>query len=95
MIVKIVKTKVVEMSSKGSRRIVKAKQEDLCLGCLSKSQSKLIRGLCSACYQATLRLINSGQVSEESLLKNGKIYPKSKGGRPASNPVTIEAQENS
>ena len=49
------------------------KQKPLCLcGCKEPVYS---RGLASSCYYATLRLVNSGQVTWDWLVKNGDALP--------------------
>ncbi len=83
--------KVVTVNNSGVNRIRKAAKEGLCLGCMNLND-QLIRGLCSPCYQATRRLINSGELDEGSLVRDGRILAKSKGGRPATNPVTVESK---
>jgi protein-arginine kinase activator protein McsA len=70
--------------------------EGKCLSCQGKhtKDEQVRRGLCEKCYQAFRRAINQQLADEKELLKEGRILPKSKGGRPISNPFTKSLQDN-
>lgn len=76
---------------------VKKKQDQLkakgcCLGCENKlpESGPVRRGLCAACYQAVRRAIDRKTRTEGQLIREGKMLPKSLGGRPSTNKFTQE-----
>lgn len=80
------------MRKSARERVEKAKAEKLCTGCmLPRGDSRIVRGQhFSTCYKASLRLIASGVVTESELVASGRMLPKAKPGRKASNPITLE-----
>ena len=66
-----------------------------CTGCERKlaANASTRRGLCSACYQAAVRAIAAKKVSANQLMREGKMLPASKGGRPSNNQFTKSLSE--
>lgn len=83
---------IIEMRKAALDRITKCKQENLCVACLGslEGEKRVIRGCHYRCEQATLKAIREGKWTEKARIQAGKFLPKA-GGRPISNPVSIEA----
>lgn len=47
-------------------------------GCITCGREALSRGLCSSCYQSAIRVIKSGDATDEQLVERGLILPKKK-----------------
>jgi hypothetical protein len=82
----------VEMRKAALDRINKCKNENLCVACMGslEGEKRVIRGCHYRCQQATLKAIKEGRFTEKGRVQAGKFLPKS-GGRPVSNPVSMEA----
>ncbi|HAN97713.1 MAG TPA: hypothetical protein DCQ98_09915 [Planctomycetaceae bacterium] len=64
-------------------------QADQCLCCERK---RIARGLCSACYATALRVIRSGERTEQELIDRGLILPSKKIGRPRTNAFLLKVE---
>lgn len=62
-----------------------------CLGCDRKVADARYRcGLCPSCYQAVNRAVSRGAVTRSELMREGKLLPKSKGGRKPRLKLSVE-----
>lgn len=95
MIVSVGFQRMVRVKPEAIRHIERCQSEGKCLACDRKvpSGQRVIRGLCEACYQATLRAIGRGDFTQEERIKAGKLLARRPGGRQPSNPVTREARQ--
>lgn len=76
------------------QRINKCITEGLCCACLKPlNDTRTIRGCHEACYRATKRAIGRGIFTDAERISEGKWLEEESGGRPPTNPVTIEARE--
>jgi|TARA_Y100000310_G_scaffold258715_1_gene267203 hypothetical protein len=83
---------MVKMKRGASARVAKAKEEGLCVACLKELDTgRTIRGCHERCARATTRAIEAGHFTEEQRIAEGKLCPAETGGRPPSNPVSVEA----
>lgn len=84
------------MNKEAQQRIEKAKAEKLCLGCMKPlDETRTVRGLHERCYRSTMRHIDRGIWTESERIGEGKLLDDDKGGRPVSNPISIEAAQSS
>ncbi len=85
----IVKVRVTDAALKRRQQLSDAGK---CVGCEREIGENEIcrRGLCNACYQAARRAINSKKMSEQQLVRDGKMMPPDVGGRPTDNKFTRE-----
>lgn len=85
-------TVTVRMTKEGAERRDKLLAEGKCLGCERKlKEDDTVRlGLEDTCYQAALRAIKARKTTKSELIRNGKMLPRRKGGRPATNKFTQE-----
>ncbi len=83
----------MEMSEEVRQRLAKADSEGLCVACMEPLDKigRVIRGCHERCSAAMWRAINAGTWTEQQRIDEGKLLPAAP-GRPATNPVTIEAQ---
>ncbi|MEM7558452.1 MAG: hypothetical protein AAF394_04960 [Planctomycetota bacterium] len=82
----------VDMDKEAIRRIAKAEEEGLCLACLEKLKpgEAVIRGDHARCYHAIYRAIQRGETTDAQMVAKGMMLEASRGGRPRSNPISIE-----
>jgi hypothetical protein len=83
----------VNVKKSAMDRIAKCERDGLCLACLEKLDGRVIRACHERCVKATKRAIERGDFTEDERVRDGKLGESSPGGRPASNPVTIEAKQ--
>lgn len=82
----------VKVKKEAMDRLAKAAREGLCVACMQPlGQSRVIRGCHQACWKATKRAVDKGKYTEDQRIAEGKLLNAESGGRPPSNPVTIEA----
>jgi len=93
MRVRIFVEKWVEMKKSIIERVGRCRRDGLCLACGEQIKSgRTIRGCHEKCARATYRAILRGDFTDEQRVQDGKWLDAQAGGRPASNPVTIEAK---
>jgi hypothetical protein len=84
----------VTVNKDAEQRIAKCITERLCCACLQPlNETRTIRGCHEACYRATKRAIARGIFTDAERTSEGKWLEEESGGRPPTNPVTIEARE--
>ena len=84
----------VKVKKTAIERIAKAESEGLCLACLEPiGESRVVRMCHERCARATQRAIERGDFTEAERIASGKYGASSPGGRPPSNPVTLEAKQ--
>jgi len=85
----IVKVRVTDAALKRRQQLTDAGK---CVGCEREigDGDTSRRGLCNACYQAARRAINGKKISEQQLVRDGKMMPPDIGGRPTENKFTRE-----
>ena len=85
----------VKLSAEGKERVEKLTADGRCLGCERKLESnEVVRcGQCSACYQAARNAIRRRKTDKKTLIRDGKMLPPGKGGRPAANPFSRQLSE--
>lgn len=72
-------------------RIEIASKEGLCVACMQPLNGRRsIRGCHVKCHRATLRAIERGETTEAKRVEEGKFLAPQKGGRPRSNPVSLD-----
>jgi hypothetical protein len=88
----VVKVRVTDAAIKRQQQLL---TEGRCIGCEEKIAAPDVRrrGLCNACYQAARTAVRDKRISETQLVREGKMLPPSKGGRPATNKFTRELSE--
>jgi len=81
------------MRKAARERIEKCRREKLCVACLGSivNEERVVRGCHYRCQQATLRAIKEGKFTDEERVEAGKFLKPLPGGRPVSNPVSVEA----
>lgn len=72
------------------QRVALALEQNLCVACMKPMYGKPMRGCHLKCHRATLRAVEAGKTTLEQRVKQGKLLPAKKGGRPPGNPVTVE-----
>lgn len=83
---------MIKLSPSGMARTRKCSRDGLCHACLLPAgPGRMIRGNHESCRKLQQIAIARGELTEDGLVRDGKILP-SKGGRKPSNPVTIEAR---
>jgi hypothetical protein len=82
----------VKVTADGDRRLERCDREGLCTACLNKipAGAKSVRGQCMTCYPNTMKKIAAKKVSENQLIREGKIK---KAGRPGRKPVNDYTRE--
>lgn len=91
MVVKSMKAKRIRIAPAALLRRDQLVVDQKCLGCEKRQSGKTYRrGLCDACYGAVQRALAGGRVTEEELLKQGRILQPRRGGRPPTNDFTRE-----
>jgi protein-arginine kinase activator protein McsA len=95
MLVPIHKITLFRMGKIAAKKLIESEENHTCLGC-GVCGDNFVRGLCSACYQASRREIRKGTVSEDELIKSGKMRPidESAIGRPPTNRMTKAIRSN-
>jgi len=89
---KVTTTRYITVNKEAQQRIEKAAAEKLCCGCMQPlGDGRVIRGNHERCYRSTMRHIERGIWTEADRISEGKLLPADDGGRPVSNPVSIEA----
>jgi protein-arginine kinase activator protein McsA len=80
----------VKMNAERQSRRDRLMAAGCCIACERQfapgAQSR--RGQCSGCYQASLRKIRQGVVSDTDLIRDGYMLPPGPGGRKPTNPFT-------
>lgn len=86
--------RIVSVSAAGNRRLAKC-GDSLCTQCLKPlGKDKGVRGMhTTTCARATYRAIQQGKVTEEELVRAGRMKERAKPGRKPSNPVTVAIEE--
>jgi hypothetical protein len=81
----------VEVDRKAVQHIAKCQANSLCLACEQPlGAGRVVRGCHDRCIKATYRGIQSGKTTEQKRIEAGKLLPANPGGRPATNPVSVE-----
>jgi hypothetical protein len=81
----------LEMKKNVIARIAKLQAEGRCLACEQPlDDGKTVRGCHMRCAKATYRAIAANKTTDSKRVEDGKWLPAAEGGRPPSNPVTIE-----
>jgi protein-arginine kinase activator protein McsA len=85
----------VKLTTEGKERVEKLTAEGKCLGCeRTFDPDEVVRcGQCSACYQAARNAIRRRKTDKKTLIRDGKMLPPGKGGRPAANPFSKQLAE--
>lgn len=86
----VLEKKYVKLSVAGKQRREKCEHECLCTGCMKPLDGRVVRHMHERCRKAAERLINTGLVTEEDLIRNGEMVPKSTCGRKPSNPLVVK-----
>lgn len=88
----VVKVRVTDSALKRRQQL---SGEGKCIGCEEKITPPDVRrrGLCNACYQAARTAIRDKRITETQLVRDGKMLPPEKGGRPTTNKFTRELSE--
>lgn len=85
--------KSIEVNRTASKRVSKCQAEGLCLACMEPlDKTRTIRGCHERCNRATLRMIASGETTEEQRISEGKWLAKEQSGRKPSNAVTKDVR---
>ena len=93
MRVRILVEKWVEMKKSVVDKITRCKRDQVCLACDKPIETgRTVRGCHERCARATYRAILRGDFTDEQRVQQGKWLDAQSGGRPASNPVTVEAK---
>lgn len=89
---KVTTTRYITVNKEAQQRLEKAASEQLCCACMKpRGDGRIIRGNHERCYRATMRYIERGIWTEAERISEGKLLPADEGGRPLSNPVSVEA----
>lgn len=84
----------VNVKKSAIQRIAKAEREGLCMACMGPAGGRMIRGCHERCQKAIKRVIAAGKATDEELVLAGKWAAAQPGGRPPSNPISIEYGES-
>ena len=93
MCVRILIERWVEMKKGAVKWVNNCKEKNLCVACGTslEGEKKIVRGCHERCHAATMRAIRRGEFTQDERVAEGKLLERENGGRPRSNPVSIEA----
>lgn len=80
----------VRIPDEALRRQQKLLGECKCIGCEGPAGENVRRGLCPACYQAAHRAMVAKRITDQQLVREGKMLPAKTAGRRTTNKFTIE-----
>lgn len=83
----------VKLNRAARQRIAKCESEGLCFACMEPLEGIVRRHCHQRCYKATLRAVEKGLTTIKKRVAEGRLAGENDGGRPPSNPVTLELQE--
>ncbi len=88
----------VKLTQQGEKRRSELLIQGRCLGCErqlvpGKRGDEVRCGQCNSCYAATQRNIKARRVTQNELVREGKLLKPTKGGRKPTNPYTKSLSE--
>lgn len=94
MYVTVVRHMSVRLGKSAQKRLHKCNEKGLCLACEQpiKDGEHVVRGIHLRCYHATLRAIKRGDFTDDQRVREGRMLQAKPGGRPPTNPVSVEAR---
>jgi hypothetical protein len=78
------------MKPEVKKKIEKCTRLGICLTCGEPLGDRVVRGVHDACAKTTYRAIRNGLTTDEERVEAGKWLPRSRSGRPPSNPIIVE-----
>ena len=71
------------LPKQAAERVEKAEENGLCLACLEPlgRSDRQIRGVHDTCYKALMRACKRGDVTEQDLIRQGRLFAAKKAGR--------------
>lgn len=78
------------LSKAGKARKNRCEEQQLCCGCLRPAHGRMIRGLHQYCRRLQVNAEARGEVTEEKLMRDGKLFPAASPGSKRTNPLARE-----
>ena len=95
MVVKSMEPRRIRIPQEAKERRDRLVAGRRCVGCERELvlTKKVQRGLCPTCYSATRKAVRNRRITDEELLRRGRILPPAAGGPKPHNEFTRELSE--